>query len=63
MNIYFLLGMIPYVVLLQPIFYHFNSKRTENGFAVASRVLRVQGVSIVIQAGFLVMGIITALGE
>lgn len=63
MNVYLLLGMIPYAVLLQPIFYHFSSKRTENGFSVASRILKVQGVLIAIQTGFLVMGIITALGE
>lgn len=63
MNIYLLLGIIPYAALLQPVFYHFNSKRTRKGVEIAGKILRVQGVLIVVQTILGVIGVIIALGR
>jgi len=63
MNIYLLLGIIPYAALLQPVFYHFNSRGTREGVAIGGKIVKVQGVLIVVQTVLGVIGIITALGK
>ena len=63
MNIYLLLGIIPYATLLSPVFYHFSSKGTREGKTIAGKIVKVQGVLIVVQTVLGVIGIITALGK
>ena len=58
MNIYLLLGSIPYALFLTPVFYHFNMKITDRGLRIAKKIIRVQGILLVIQFLLVLTGVL-----
>ena len=58
MNIYLLLGIIPYALFLTPVFYHFNMKMTDRGLRVAKKIINIQKALILMQLAFSITGIL-----
>jgi hypothetical protein len=61
MNIYLLLGIIPYALFLTPVFFHFRNKSTYRGDRIAWKITKIQKALILIQVAFSITGILKGL--